>query len=327
MYRLTFILLFYLFLSSCGNANDIFDEIEYVQIDSILIDPPTPNDSTNTNHTDTIINGNGTITPPKDTIISDSLCLSNHQEIEYTPLFKLTSTSKNEQQGIAIYDKYLFNCHHSNDIIDVFDLEAQKKVASISLEPETIVHCNNVNFGPEFYNNKDKFPLLYVQQRGYACKLNVYRIICNGDSITGAKKVQTISFESCSSCINTIDIKRNLLYAIYGMNGNSYISSFKMPSVKDGDISIHPKTALKTYYSPYKKIGQDTAFDNNYLYLLCGYSKEGELWRINLDNKTAKLIDFTEYGLYGEPEGIDIYNNDIYVSFLNTPLYKMVIIE
>lgn len=335
MNRILFFFLFILFISACGSANDFIDDIEGVNnIDSILIIPPSPQDSTTNNSTDSIVIRNDTTIIPKDSILvkndsisSDSLSIKERTEIEFSKLFRLNSISKNSSQGFAIYGNLLFNCHHTNDVIDVFNLETKKIVSSIQLEPETIVHCNNVNFGSEFYDKEDIFPLLYIQQRGYACKLNVYRIICEGDSILTAKKVQTISFKPCSWCINAIDTKNSLLYAIYGYNGKNYISSFRLPSVHEGDVTIHPGSAYKSYYNIYQRVGQDTAFDDKYLYIICGYSGEGQLWRIDLENKVAKVIDLTKYGLNGEPEGIDIYNGDIMVSFLNAPLYRIKILD
>lgn len=321
-------------ISACGSADNFLEELEEGgDIDSIRIIPPT--DSTDINSADTItiikndttIVGNDTIVTPKDSIIADSLHSSNQQEIIFTKFFTLQSVSKNTNQGFAVHDKYLFNCHHTNDVIDIYDLETKKAVGEIHLEPETIVHCNNVNFGSEFYSNDDKFPLLYIQQRGYASKLNVYRIINEGDSIFSAEKIQTIFFESCSWCINTIDNSKNLLYTFYGYKGKNYLSCFRMPSYREGDITIHPKSAFKTFYCPYKKVGQDTAFDDKYLYITCGYSKEGELWRIDMDNKMARLIDLTKYKLNGEPEGLDIYKGDILLSFLSKALYRITIVE
>lgn len=334
MNKLLFLFIFFLMISACGSADDFIEDLEEVGgIDSIRIIPPA--DSTNLHATDTItivkndttIVGNDTIITPKDSILADSIHSTYQPEITYTKLFTLNSTSKNTTQGFAVHDKYLFNCHHTNDVIDIFDLETKKAVGAIHLEPETIVHCNNVNFGSERYLEDDKFPLLYIQQRGYASKLNVYRIVSKGDSAFAAEKIQTISFESCSWCINTIDKSRNLLYTFYGYNGNNYLSCFRMPSYREGDITIHPKSAYKTFFCPYKKVGQDTAFDDKYLYITCGYSKEGELWRIDMDNKMARLIDLTKYKLNGEPEGLDIYKGDILLSFLSKALYRITIVE
>ena len=328
MHRLVFIFSFIFLISACGSADDFFEDIEEgIIVDSILVNPPNPNDSTKSIPADTIIVGNDTIISPKDTLTSDSLNHVNLPGIEYTQLFKLTSLSKQTTQGFAIFDKYLFNCHHTNDYIDVFDLETQESIASIKLEPETIVHCNNVNFGSEYFSSEDKFPLLYIQQRGYTSKLNVYRILCEGDDIKMAIKVQTISFESCSWCINAIDSKNNLLYAIYGYNGNNYISSFRLPSVKEGDVVINPKYAYKTYNCPYSKVGQDTAFNDNYLYILCGYNGEGQLWRIDMDYNKAIVIDLTKYGLKREPEGICFYKGNIILSFNDNNIFKAKIIE
>lgn len=297
-----------MFLSSCEKNDDIGNagDIDYFFVESIF-----PCDSIDI-----------------ETIDSTRQKMQNGDipsEVIVTKLFRLSSISQYYAQGFAIYDKYLFNCHHSNDIIDVFDLETQKLIAYLPLEPDMIIHCNNVNFGSEFYSEDDEFPILYIQQRGYACKLNAYRIICSGDSIITAEKVQTIYFASCKSCINAIDTKNNLLYAIYEYKGKRYTSSFKLPSVHDGDMSIHPKAACKSFYTPYTKESQDTAFDDRFLYVLCGYNNEGELWIIDIDNKKARVISLPKYNLFAEPEGIDIYNGSIIVSFPNNPLYGITI--
>ncbi len=335
MNRLFLISLFLMLLSACGSADNFIEELENTSpIDSIFVIPHHPNDSSNVIPADTIIAGNDTTIASKDSlsntskpIANDTLSINSHPEIESIKLFQIKSESKNTNQGLAIYGNILFNCHHSNDYIDVYNLESKEKIASIQLEPEDIVHSNNVNFGSEFYSEDDKFPLLYIQQRGYASKLNVYRIICERDSLFSAEKIQTISFESCSWCINTIDNTRNLLYSFYGYKGKNYLSCFRMPSYREGDITIHPQSAIKTFISPYKKVGQDTAFDNIYLYILCGYSNEGELWRIDIDNKTAKVIDLVSNGLKKEPEGIDFFNGIIIMSFNDNNLYKIKIHE
>lgn len=335
MKKLLLLFITFMMISACGSADNFLEDItEGEFVDSIIVNPPKPSDSTDVKPSDTIIVINDSTAVPKDStsggndsIPSDSLHVKDKPEIEYTKLFMLTSTSKNSTQGFAIYGNMLFNCHHSNDVIDVFNLETQEKVTSINLKPETIVHCNNVNFGSEFYDEDDKYPLLYIQQRGYACKLNAYRIVCNGDSIIGAEKVQTISFEECEWCSNAIDITNSLLYGIYRYKQRNYISAFKLPSAKKGDLSIHPTSALKSYYLPAMAVLQDTAFKGNFLYWVNGHNQEGQLWRIDITDKTARMIDLTKYGLNEEPEGIDIYNNNIIVSFLNTSLYNIKILE
>ncbi len=151
-------------------------------------------------------------------IATDTLHISDSARIEYVKLFTIKSKTANSTQGFAIYDSLLFNCHHSNDIIDVYNINNGKEIASINLESDAIIHCNDVNFGSKFYSDNDIFPLLYIQQRGYANKLNTYRIIVNNDSIYSAQRMQTISFVPCSDSITAIDVSNNLIYIIYKMN-------------------------------------------------------------------------------------------------------------
>ena len=294
-------------VSACVSTDYLYEDVMEGDIDSIIVNY-TPLDAS-------IISNS---------IDLDSMLISDtHSDFELTKLFQLKSDTKNSTQGFAILGDELFNCHHSNDIIDVYNLITKDKVSSIILKPDNIVHCNNVNFSSVFYDNEDKYPILYIQQRGYANKLNVYRIISENDNIISAHKIQEISFSKCSFSISTIDSKKSILYVIYGYNGNRYLGSFRLPSVKEGDLTISIESAYKTYYLPFTKIGQDTAFYNNCLFLLCGYKGEGELWRIDLDTSEADIIDLPSVGFSTEPEGIDIYGENILLSSANKTIYSL----
>ena len=256
--------------------------------------------------------------------IDDSPNSNSLINLELTKLFRIQSLSNNSTQGFAIYGNELFNCHHSNDYIDVYNLDSKDKTASIKLDPESIVHCNNVFFGSEFYNTGDRYPLLYIQQRGYVNMLNVYRIINDKENSLSARKVQVISFEPCSFSICAIDTVKNILYVIFGNNGKRYIGGLRLPSYKEGDLKINLRSAIKTYLFPFKKVGQDTAFHNNNLYLLCGSSGEAELWKINMDKGMAKVLDLASIGFLSEPEGIDIYDDNVLISFANRNVYGLI---
>ncbi len=79
-----------------------------------------------------------------------------------------------------------------------------------------------------------------------------------------------------------------------------------MPYIFEEDITVNVNLATETYYLPFKKVIQDTAFNNNYLYYVCGTSNQGELWQIDMKTKKAKVIDLPQNGLNSEPEGIEI---------------------
>lgn len=247
--------------------------------------------------------------------VDDSLKIKDYLGVEIEKFFSFKTKATTTNQGFAIYNNKLFQCYHSNSIIDVIDLDIKEVTNSILLEPEELVHCNNVNFGGYFYDFNDKYPLLYVQQRGYANKLNAYRILVEGDSIFTAELVQTISFSPCFSSVTSISRESNILYVFYDYHNKRYLSTFYLPDFRGGDVSLEMKNALKTYLLPSTKVIQDTAADDKYLYFLCGYSYEGELWQIDMDTNEARVIDFPSYNYKSEPEGIDCYEDGLLVTF------------
>lgn len=318
------------FVSACGENDDYFDEeVINTPVDTIIVVPTNPNDTTKATPSDSIIVTPSDTTKTSDNTVSvdDSLKMSQSVEIEYKKIFTINSLSTQSIQGLAIYDDYLFNCHHSNNVIDVYDLKTYQKVASISLDPVTIIHANNVNFSSQFYDSNDKFPLLYIQHRGYANKVNVYRIIVDKENNFTAQLIQTLSFSPCDWSITTIDSDKNILYVLFGQGKGDMVSTFSCPSYADGDIIINVNKGINTYSLPMSKVTQDTAFKGKYLYFVRGTSNQGELWRVDMENKTAICIDLTKYNLKSEPEGIDVYNSELIVSFINKSVYKIKIID
>ena len=255
--------------------------------------------------------------------IDDSLVIKEHPEVEIEKFFSFKTKATTTNQGFAIFDNMMFQCYHTNNIIDIIDLSIKKVISSIYLEPEELVHCNDVNFGADFYEPEDKYPLLYIQQRGYANKLNAYRIVMEEDSLLSASLIQTISFTPCSKSVTSINSTNNILYVMYVYNKARYLSTFYVPHFKGGDISLDMRNAIKTYILPSKKVIQDSAANEKYLYFLCGYGKEGEIWQIDMDTNEARVIDLPSYNLKGEPEGIDCYEDGLLVSFLGRAVYKI----
>lgn len=254
--------------------------------------------------------------------VDDSLVIKEHPEVEIEKFFSFKTKATTTNQGFAIFNNMMFQCYHTNNIIDIIDLSIKKVTSSIYLEPEELVHCNNVNFGADFFDPEDKYPLLYIQQRGYANKLNAYRIVMEEDSLS-ASLIQTISFSPCSYSVTSINSSNNILYVMYGYNKARYLSTFYVPNFKGENISIDMKNAIKTYILPSTKDIQDSAANDKYLYFLCGYGKEGEIWQIDMNTNEARVIDLPSFNLKGEPEGIDCYEDGLLVSFLGRAVYKI----
>ena len=333
MNKLLFFFISFMMVSACGSADEFLEDLdEDIPVDTILVNPPSPTDSTSINPNDTITTKGDTIISPNDstiisqdtTIIDDTLTTSRTFEIKYKWLFNLNSKSTKSCQGFAIYGNDLLNFHDTNNVIDIYSLKTYKQIASIELEPESAAHCNTVSFGTEFYSDEDKYPLLYAQQNGLLNKINVYRIIYK-DSIYSAQKIQTISLTPCYHSLTAIDRVNKQLYVIYANNGKRYISQIAIPNYSNSLTSVDLRKAQKTHAISIPKVVQDTAFDNGKLYFICGKSKEGELWIIDMHTKIANIIDLTKYKMYDEPEGLEVYKGNVLISFLNKSIYQITI--
>jgi len=314
---------------ACGSANGIVDEIENIEIVDTTRISHSATDSIGTHPCDTIKSNNDSIESPKDgtsndnstSKTGDSIIISNSKEIEYQKLFTIKSSSGKATQGLAIYKDELFNFHDSNDVVDIYSISTGKQIASIKIEPEKDVHCNTVSFSSIFYEKGDKYPLIYVQQGGNYNKANVYRIIYK-DSIYSMQKIQTVSFTPCSHTLTAIDTEKKLLYVIYANHGR-YITFTSLPDYSTETTIVNLSKTNKTYALTIPKVVQDTAFDNDCLYFLCGVTGQGELWIIDLQKKNARVISLTKYGLNAEPEGLEVYQNDLIVSFINKAIYRI----
>ena len=136
------------------------------------------------------------------------------------------------------------------------------------------------------------------------------------------QKIQTVSFTPCSHTLTAIDTEKKLLYVIYANHGR-YITFTSLPDYSTETTIVNLSKTNKTYALTIPKVVQDTAFDNDCLYFLCGVTGQGELWIIDLQKKNARVISLTKYGLNAEPEGLEVYQNDLIVSFINKAIYRI----
>lgn len=326
--------------ASCGTEDDyMFDgKIDSTFVADTIIRHDTiiiHNDSTNKNDTiiktDTIIN--------KDTIISNhdkkillDFDILTEANIKVEKAFKMNNSSNTSYQGMAVFNDYLFQCRHSNNIIDVYNLKNNNLAFTIEQKGEGTLHCNNVDFGTQYYSETDEFPLLYLEHKGTQHKTSVYRIIKNENAYT-AEKIQTFNFSPCSWSISNNDTDNGYMYISHDGIGLSYnIAKIKIPDFKDGDLEITLNAESCVEYFPVEdnsnKVGQDATIYKNKLFQLKGQSGNSELRIYNLNNHNLIFsVDLRKMGISGEPEGIAWYKDHIMISVINGQIYNMYFIE
>lgn len=320
---------FNLCLTACNKEDDFFmdNPVEIVIIDrgdSVIVD----NNGDTTKHVHII----DTVKyVKKKQIVTDFDELSN-DNIVVEKAFVMEKHINNSFQGLAIYKDYLFQTYHSKACVDVYDLTNNQFVFSMNQKAESNVHCNNVDFGNQFYEESDPFPLLYLEHRGTTHKTSVYRIVKN-DGEFSLQKVQTFNFSPCSWSITNNDSENGYMYISHDREGPTYyIAKINIPDYNQGDLSVTLDTESCLECFPVEdhtgKVGQDATIYKNKLFQLKGYSSEGELLIHDLKNHNLIIsIDLRKVGISGEPEGIAWYKDHIIISNINGQVYNMYFVK
>lgn len=258
-------------------------------------------------------------------------------------------------QDGAIYGDYLFTfgsggtcrVYKVEDLNNVDSGSSLPTLAKFNLDKIDLLkpHANAVSFSNVFYQDGDKFPLLYStvyntyknnddRKEGTCC---VYRLT-EDNGVFSSELVQVIQIgfvddeEIWSSKSDArpygnfvVDSVNNKIYAftMRDKQKTTRYFQFDLPSPTDGDI--HPDYGVKyvsletsdikdVFDCEYHKYLQGATFHNGKIYSLEGFSNA----KVNLpavrivDPVTKKeelFVRFTDYGLDVEPELITFYND------------------
>ena len=243
-------------------------------------------------------------------------------------------------QGGACFGDYLFMFTENNTTCWIYNLATNALIQTITIPSEergfvSNCHCNTVNFGTEYYDANDPFPLIYVStgyaSEGYSGAL-VYRVVA-----TTENDVTTYSL----SLVQTLKIPATWSEFIVGGDGDCYIkygSSYyrmAMPALSDGDVTFDFENALSvcqltsqpSWYNGSRNQGH--LYHNGKLYLLSGVPASGEaslFIAINLTTGVREVeIDlYNTLGLTSEPEALFIWNGHFCIAFRsNAKVYAL----
>ena len=252
-------------------------------------------------------------------------------------LFKESKSDINSQ-GCAVFDKYLFQFYNSNNVIDIFDLVEKTLIQTIALEPVSTYHCNNANFGNEYYAQNDLFPLLYVSQENeLEHKCLVYRVT-NGPGEFVLTLVQTITFPSPSynfmwypNCM--IDVQNNKII-IAGLGNKPWTVDtdnivrykiFTLPKLSEGDITINEENCEDTIEVKFLPTTQGGFVFNNKIIQVFGMENNAQLNVIDITtHRLVSKVDLSKNVLSREPEGCFLYEDAICVVFDDGQIFKLI---
>lgn len=234
-------------------------------------------------------------------------------------------------QGGDSWGDYFFQFTANNTEVKVYDLSTRTLVQTIKITSSlkgfvSNCHCNSVNFGTEYYDAEDIFPLIYVStgyaSGGYTGAL-VYRITQH-NGIFFITLVQTIKFPVDKSSWTEFIPGEDFAYLCY--TSERVIFKVPMPKLKDGDIIISRDDAVETYqFTPqpdwmFTSRNQDRLYHQGKIYVISGVPKgEASVFMI-LDLQTRnreRIVDFTKNGLTMESESIFFWQGELCVAFVD----------
>lgn len=221
-------------------------------------------------------------------------------------------------QGLAIYDKYAFLTYDTG-YVQVLDCDSMEIISSFAM-PEGVQHRNNhagmANFGNKFYEDGDKFPLMYVSSY-IENKCYVLRV-----DLSGCELIQEIQMDD--SWHFFVDDSDNL---VVRLNDNNYFI-FDVPSYSQKSVALDKRDAKDSFYFNIPNMHYAGAFcSNGIMNVLCYYKRtpegiEGRFDRlVQYDYTNKKVISqsiFRDAKIRSiEFEGIAIKpGGDILISFM-----------
>lgn len=250
--------------------------------------------------------------------------------IEYEEIMDFGETRAS--QGGDSWGDYFFQFTANNTSVRVYDLSTRALVQTIKITSSlkgfvSNCHCNSVNFGTEYYDAEDIFPLIYVStgyaSGGYTGAL-VYRITQHNGTFF-ITLVQTIKFPVDKSSWTEFIPGDQFAYLCY--TSERVIFKVPMPKLKDGDIIISRDDAVETYqFTPQPdwmstSRNQDRILNQGKIYVISGVPHTGEaciFFILNLETlERERIIDFKKNGLTSEPESIFIWQGNLCVAFVD----------
>lgn len=261
--------------------------------------------------------------------VAATLSLPGFAQTWFTELFR-ESGVKGGIQGAAVFGDKFFQFHDHNTSISIFDLRTGALIQDIPTGEVKTWHNNNVNFSTVYYEESDRYPLVYASQENIKeHRTVVWRITEDAGGVFSARIVQTIIFPD--------PMQMGLYYpnlALDNENGKIYLTGYSLPSWNKGDngngvqllrFPLPSPVSGETVYlgtgdiearfcNRFRIATQGAAISGGKLYQSFGVPSLGETRLVVTDLETGR----TEYesalgGISDEPEGLGFWQGRIVI--------------
>lgn len=251
-------------------------------------------------------------------------------------------------QGGASFGNYFFQGYNGNSIMDVFDLKKKEFVCRMQVPAppgNKRYHVNTINFGNQFVNEEDKFPVLYVcsgytiTEKSTDSYVFVYRIKEVGEKSFDLELIQTITLRDF--CVDkwTEAVIDNEHDAIWVKSESCIYRKFTIPHISEGDCILTPYEnvldEINLGIQPFYSHNQGHLFYEDRIILVTGVPSWGETIALVVINtllgKREHVLDLFEIGLvdksnngnnYFEPESVIVYDGQVMICYRKA-IYKL----
>ena len=270
-----------------------------------------------------------------------------YSDFTFENVFKIGSANYGGpwQEG-AIFDGKLFMLNH-DELGGVFDMQTGKMIGEFICDRDDFlsVHSNTICFGTEYYDENDKYPLMYIcvynnyegQANQYEGHCGVYRIIEDGADFKG-ELVQVIRIgftedmnmwkslpnrgDVCPFGNFIVDTDKNDLYAYVMRDGTQTTRYYKfdLPKVDDGEynslfgcktVTLNVEDIKDQFDTEYSVYLQGADYVDGMILSSSGLGHDragGAILRlVDLESKKViKVFDAVSAGVLNEPEVIAV---------------------
>ena len=245
------------------------------------------------------------------------------------------------QQGMAIYGDVAIlgssTQSGTNVKAEVFKISDFSKLASMLLPRGgySDIHCNVMCFGNVI--GSGNLPYLYVSQWNEQKGCFVYDI---ASDYTATLKQVILPTNVSASLIGSwnidwvVDTDNNRLISIGYVDALSELSPsngmqvciFKLPALTESVVNLTDADVLDSFHIDEFYVRQDCCYNNGNIYMMCGASNTLDYTKIAVINlagrNVASVIDLK--WLSQEPEGIDVYDNSLFIRVINNQqMYRL----
>lgn len=257
----------------------------------------------------------------------------NPSKSHYVAAKQVASIGNLSYQGGACFGDYLFLFTNNNATCYILNLATSTLLQTYSIPSAdrgfvSNCHCNTVNFGTEYYDENDPFPLIYVST-GYSDGTDtgalVYRIVATTES-----DVTTYAL----ALVQTLKMPgTGWTEFVVGADGDCYlcytstrtIYRMKMPKLSEGDLTFDLEDAIGVYQFTSQPAwyngsrNQNRMYHNGKIYLVSGVPESDEkalFIVLDLATQTREVeIDLSTLGFTAEPETTFLWNGAFCIAF------------